>query len=113
MQEGIPTTEYFVRLSDLKQPIERNPYDKKEGNISAYMRYLKYNTKMADVRGNVHGEWLPGKEVSRTYEGKRLTGIAYMNFDCSNCGYIVWEGTKPEFNFCPNCGADMRKGKET
>ena len=98
MQRGIPTTEYFVRLSDLRRAIERNPYDEKEGNISAYMRYLKYNTKMADVRENVHGEWV-------------LHEKPYMR-ECSNCK--VWfRFDMPRNSFCPNCGADMRKGKET
>lgn len=96
MQQGIPTTEYFVRLSDLKQPIERNPYDEKEGNISAYMRYLKYNTKMADVRENAHGEWITDTESA-------LAGNV-----CSACGKVA-NSIFHKTNFCPNCGADMRE----
>lgn len=30
----------------------------------------------------------------------------YDYFYCSKCGYAY----KHAFNFCPNCGADMRKG---
>ena len=45
------------------------------------------------------GEWI--------YEGDEISGV----FKCSNCG----EGSEipdfEHFNFCPNCGADMR-GKE-
>lgn len=49
------------------------------------------------------GEW-------KTVEG--YDGDEY--YECSNCGepWVLYAGT-PEtnnMNFCPNCGADMRKG---
>lgn len=42
----------------------------------------------------------------------------YYNWNCSECGknptigmgYV--QNHKELFNFCPNCGADMRKGVE-
>ena len=54
----------------------------------------------ADVRENVHGEW--------NYSYKDDTA------ECSKCGYEHYLGTYREYatNFCPNCGADMRKDKE-
>ena len=42
----------------------------------------------ADVRKNVHGEWL--------YDG--------TYYKCSACLDLCYAS----FNFCPNCGADMR-----
>lgn len=48
------------------------------------------------------GEW---KETG--YETGAL-GITYRQTQCSNCG---WEQALPMWlNFCPNCGAEMRKG---
>lgn len=38
------TDECYVRISDLKQAILENPYDPAKGEISGYLRYLKYNT---------------------------------------------------------------------
>lgn len=37
--------------------------------------------------------------------------MVYDIWICSNCGYVVDEGDneKPWYNFCPNCGADMRE----
>lgn len=32
---------------------------------------------------------------------------------CSVCGYGVWDSEAEEYNYCPNCGADMRKGGDT
>ena len=50
----------------------------------------------ADVRENVRGEWLSGD---------------CMGASCSECGEYFSFRTFSEvhnFNFCPNCGADMR-----
>jgi rubrerythrin len=33
----------------------------------------------------------------------------FRNYSCSECGYDV---DKTKFNFCPNCGADMRGGED-
>ena len=56
----------------------------------------------ADVRENVKGRWITVYE-----EGWSGGGF----WKCSACGYCYsfgeyFEGD--EFNFCPNCGADMR-----
>lgn len=53
----------------------------------------------ADVRENVRGEWI--------YEGNGV-------FRCSFCGeryYLVDDAKLCDYNFCPNCGADMRGEK--
>lgn len=37
------------------------------------------------------------------------------NLICSvcNCGWDMWRYESKELKYCPNCGADMRKGDET
>ena len=50
----------------------------------------------ADVRENVRGEWIRG-------DAEKLQGAAR----CSACGGTCYKG-RHYFNFCPNCGADMR-----
>ena len=32
------------------------------------------------------------------------------DFQCTNCGFIKYDAI--EFNFCPNCGATMKKESE-
>lgn len=53
------------------------------------------NESPADVRENVHGEWLNGR--------------------CNQCGehapFWAMASTYYQSNFCPNCGTDMRKGE--
>lgn len=50
----------------------------------------------ADVRENVKGEWLPDCE----YDGED----EWCFNQCSLCDYQSDE----QYNYCPNCGADMR-----
>lgn len=54
----------------------------------------------ADVRPVVHAKWI---------------GVALGDARCSNCGevYGVCGGLMGDYNFCPNCGADMREREET
>ena len=57
----------------------------------------------ADVRPVVHGHWISTKEAEDM-------GDIMKEFTCSVCGCCEWDCTESEsFNFCPNCGADMRK----
>lgn len=54
------------------------------------------------------GKWLPYREKSREYIGTVLVNISYDYWFCNACGYRVENG-QPMYNFCPNCGADMRE----
>ena len=60
----------------------------------------------ADVRPVAKAYWIG--------EGDGYAGgeMVYDVWSCSNCGYTVDEGDNepPRYNFCPNCGADMRGG---
>ena len=59
-----------------------------------------------------HGEWIKGKEISRTMLAGKTLYIDYEDFTCSNCGLVLdrllyhVDGS-PIYNFCPNCGAKM------
>ena len=53
------------------------------------------------------GKWIPHIEKSREYIGTVLINVEYDYWFCNTCGYRVKNG-QPTYNFCPNCGADMR-----
>lgn len=61
------------------------------------------NEPTADVRENVHGEWLPVLDRYGKQDGDELYAPLSK---CSKCGVSVIAGEYA--NFCPNCGADMR-----
>lgn len=51
----------------------------------------------ADVRENVRGRWITYNE------------LASDMLVCSECErYFIGSGDEYDYNFCPNCGADMR-----
>ena len=55
----------------------------------------------ADVRENVHGEWI----------------LDDSSINCSVCGRSRWsvppfENLVKSFNYCPHCGADIREEVE-
>lgn len=62
------------------------------------------NISSADVRKNVHGEWIRENYVER----------GCYNYSCSACKEMVgtWNGDYMDkyggYKFCPNCGANMR-----
>ncbi len=49
------------------------------------------------------GEWIG--EADGYYNGE----LIYDTWYCSNCDYVVDDEEPPTWNFCPNCGADMRE----
>ena len=60
----------------------------------------------ADVRENVRGEWIDAEEDDELDDGEKVTFIGHR---CSRCNY--WKNLG-NMNFCPNCGADMRRDNE-
>lgn len=63
----------------------------------------------ADVRENVRGEWVivVDKTEMCDKEGVKTWGSLCQ---CNKCGFVLnaVEGHIGQYNFCPNCGADMR-----
>lgn len=57
------------------------------------------------------GKWTPHIKKSREYIGTIFVNVKYDYWVCDICGYWVGNG-KPTYNFCPNCGADMRGEKD-
>ena len=54
------------------------------------------------------GHWEHGKELCKEYQGRILVDVTYADWHCSNCNYVIKGTVKPKWNYCPNCGADMR-----
>ena len=64
--------------------------------------------RLPSVQPNkMRGRWTPHREKSCEYIGATLIYVTYDYWFCDACGYRVEDG-QPLYNFCPNCGADMR-----
>lgn len=55
-----------------------------------------------EAKAVVHGEWIEHEWAEES------EGMLISNFECSGCH--TWKREKS--NFCPECGADMRKKVE-
>ena len=53
------------------------------------------------------GEWISREDMDYVDENK----VVHNHFQCNKCGLIhdFVDGHTSQYNFCPNCGADMRK----
>lgn len=69
--------------------------------------------------GKVDGYNLAGTRMSSAKQERKKGkwtrhGIGHENvpwgFDCSACGkwFVIGEDTAERYNYCPNCGSDMR-----
>ena len=75
-----------------------------EGEIEILTKEAYSDLCLRASRERPHGEWII------TGEEQGAVGITYKIRKCNKCG---WEHSLviPN-NFCPNCGADMRKEEE-
>ena len=77
-----------------------------EGYTDGYEDARKHYDRTAEVLASIErqqGEWI-GKEEYDDYPNKTVC-------ECSECGKMICISHNDFPNFCPNCGADMRKGE--
>ena len=79
---------------------EEDPCEPSECEMMSLLRCIP----AADVRPVVKAEWYG--EADGYADGE----LVYDMWSCPICGkrFEEWE-EKPDWNFCPNCGADMRE----
>lgn len=94
--------DYIKRDEALSFPFANGKYDHKNANehfifgCESYKEWLE-DLPTADVRENVHGEWIEEKD-------------RYNHWHCSHCGYVIGL-LKMDAKYCPHCGS-MNGGKE-
>ena len=101
-EKGEPMAEYIDKQKVLKlmrYAWDENGWDTEYG----WLRQHIADEPAADVRENVRGFWYALEKGDRGYSAG--------DFKCSICGESnhTW---LPKPNFCPNCGADLRGGKD-
>ena len=72
---------------------------------------------VTDKKRNMnHHKYEPSRARGEWVQVTAKDGQYYCYHKCTNCGQTIESGfdNPPLFNFCPQCGADMRKeGTET
>lgn len=98
--------EYIEREAVLAM---KKPFPTSKDSITLHQQYFISPSAVekipaADVRPVVKAEW--HGEGDGYADGK----LVYDMWACPVCGkrFFEWE-EKPDWNFCPNCGADMRE----
>lgn len=80
--------------------VERAKYEWGLGLIESYIADIKELPSAQPER--IKGRW-----VGTDYDGFADGNPVYDEWKCSECGCVV-EDEEPTWNYCPNCGADMR-----
>lgn len=90
-----------MRLIDADKLLE---YRTDRGMINVRLIYSAPTVEAEPIR---HGHWVDTGESER-YGLDHELAIR----ECDQCGEIVWVHLKDprRWNYCPNCGADMRGG---
>ena len=69
-------------------------------NYGKFMKSIEESAK-DKTQAEKRGKWIP-------YLDGKFVGGAYW-YKCSECGRVVAGGLQSDYNYCPNCGADMRE----
>ena len=86
--------ELITQLNQEGRDITRNEYKMIDS--------ILFEFPTADVQERKRGQWITSKmPVTGAIENK-----------CSECGTPFYMAFNLQMNFCPNCGADMRKETE-
>lgn len=67
-------------------------------NTNAYKLRIE---KLPIIESRPKGKW-----IEYWFQENVIAGVK-----CSNCNSVPMMNLKKKWNFCPNCGADMRKEK--
>ncbi len=98
--------QYMMDMALIDNPEASDRIEEWEGDIAAP---VMSTVEAADVRENVKGRWVEVVDRTEMYdkEGVKTWG---MLFQCNQCGFVLnaVEGHTGQYNYCPNCGADMR-----
>lgn len=94
-----------MNACDLDDPVEkllaRNDAKgaDEQRQLAEWLRELQERRKQPEI---IRGEWIHGEDE-----------YGMDGYHCDKCGFFVpWDNYIEDYNFCPNCGADMRGEKD-
>lgn len=97
----------LLEMVQFRLPIDNKNAEIIAGCVDIARRYIE-NAPTVDAVEVVHGEWIEDYETFVDALGYESEPVQTGWF-CSECGK---DGGLPNWNYCPNCGADMRERKD-
>lgn len=102
----------MTRLIDaddmIKSLMDMTFYDEEGYTIDDYEERLAIVKSFVDPVQTVDAEPIRhGRFIGTEYDGYADGNPVYYEWKCSECG-CVFEDEEPTYNYCPNCGADMK-----
>jgi len=103
---------FIVELAEVIKGYGNEPDDKDPFRLSEFYRFYEL-PNIAVSRENfekmrpIEPERKTGEWIGTEYDGYADGNPVYYEWKCSACGCVI-EDDEPTWNFCPNCGADMR-----
>lgn len=82
-------------------------YDLEKCTVVAYSYWSGWNSALKRASRIVHDEIRPQGEWIK-WNFRTVGPLGDWDYKCSNCEKVYYG----EYNFCPNCGADMKGGAE-
>ena len=98
-----------------KKPLLRSLVDWQMSNFTKVGHEREYNLLDSIIKGIENAPTVEAKEVAH---GKWIYGKNHGEFveaECSACNGLLlvkWYDKLSEYNYCPNCGCDMRTSAE-
>lgn len=68
------------------------------------LKRIELHKKIKELK-RPQGEWVAREDIDYLDENK----VVHKHFQCNNCGLVhdFIDGHTSQYNFCPNCGAEM------
>ena len=98
----------YIKREDAKDALREKVFSDYSNEFYGAMQVLD-ELPSADVVERKRGNW-----VACTKDGLYLTelmrkeGKTWYGYRCTDCNFIYKGNALKDFNFCPNCGAEMR-----
>ena len=86
--------------------IERNAY--RRDDINETEKVILWVLDIIKWLPSVQPQRMKGKWIGTEFDGYADGNPVYYEWKCSACGCVV-EDEEPTWNYCPNCGTDMRE----